>query len=201
MGAWGTLHQLLTACQEPIWVPCREGRAQPCPNPIMTLPHCVQPFSKGPVTQRAEGRTGQMQEQLQRRRCPWAVLSMAWLPQTRGSNTTGAQDSHTWAARGCVPHQHHPNSPITAGDQPRRCCGCVNAPRPGTAHDSAIPPTPTLTPGPCDSSPWTLSQMAPISSSDAPCLGLPVVDDIESLGHGRRSQALAGCSQVAVTPE
>lgn len=34
----------------------------------------------------------------------------------------------------------------------------------------------------------------------SPCLGLPVVDDNESLGHRRRSQALAGCSRVAVTP-
>lgn len=81
MGARGILHPLLTALS--IWVPCREGRAQglcrsqPCPNPIMTLPHCVQPFSKGAVIQRAKGRMGQMQEQLGRRRCPWAVLSLA----------------------------------------------------------------------------------------------------------------------------
>lgn len=77
MSARGILHPLLTAYQGSICrVPRRKGRAQglcrsqPHPNPIVTLPHCVQPFSKGPMIQRAEGRTGQMQEHLGRRRCP-----------------------------------------------------------------------------------------------------------------------------------
>lgn len=140
----------------------------------MTLPHCVQPFSKGPVIQRAEGWMGQMQEQLGRRRCPWAVLSMAWLGCVTDTGVkhhraaTGRQTQGTFL----ISTNAIPTAPSLLGIS-HGGGGCVQTPSPGAAHDSVTPPRSTLTPGPCDSSPWTLSQMPEISRSDVPLPGAP----------------------------
>lgn len=79
------------------------------------------------------------------------------------------QGSHMQADTGHIPHQHqhHPNSPTTAGTI-HGDGGCVHTPSPGAAQDSVIPPRPTLTPDPCDSSPWMMLLEPSSSQSDAP---------------------------------
>lgn len=210
MGAWGILHPLLTAYQGPSWVPCREGKAHDLCRPQPPHYGVLTPNDpRSPCTAllqrssdpKSQGEDGEMQDQLGRRRCPWAVLGTARLSQTWGSSTTGHQGSHRQAdCMFLISTNAIPTAPsllgIIHGDSVD-----ASTPQAQVQHvvQSFLPDSPS------SQAPVTVALGLSIRCPKSvdlmyPCLGLPVVDDNESLGHGRRFQALAGCSRVAVTP-